>query len=58
MSSFLGILLLCCVWQGSHGTGKNEFGLAVQTAQIARSYYYFALAFLRLGTWSLWLQMK
>ena len=50
MSSFLGILLLCCVWQGSHGTGKNEFGLAVQTAQIARSYYYFALAFLRLGT--------
>ena len=58
MRSFLGILLLCCVWQGCHGTGKNEFGLAVQTEKIVRSYYYFALAFLRLGTWSLWLKMK
>ena len=35
MSSLLGILLLCCVWQGSHGSGKSEFGLAVQVAQIA-----------------------
>lgn len=36
MSSILRILLLCCVWlQGSNGTGKNEFGLAVQLAQIA-----------------------
>ena len=35
MSSLLGIMLLCCVWQGSHGSGKSEFGLAVQIAQIA-----------------------
>ena len=44
MRSFLGILLLCCVWQGSHGTGKNEFGLAVQTEKIVRSLFIITIS--------------